>query len=84
MERSDPQQQGVIGGEFHHLDIRATGFGAAMQEMVAAAAGAPAATAQLEETERISDRFRHWRHRGTGSPAMIAGPCPHWGLVPGL
>jgi len=84
MEGSDPHQTGVIGGELHHLDEGATRFGAAMQQMVTAAAGAPAATAQLEKTERIPDRFLHWCHPGKGSPAMIAGPRPHWGLVPGL
>ena len=84
MEGSDPQQKGVIGREFHHLDVGATGFGAAMQEMVAAAAGPPAATAQLEEMERIADGVRHWHHPGKGSAAMIAGPRSHRGVVPGL
>lgn len=84
MEGGNPQQTGVSGGELHHLNEGATGFSPAMQEMVAAAAGAPAATAQLEKMERIADRFRHSRHPGTGSQAMIAGPRPQWGLVPGL
>jgi len=66
MMGSNPQQTGVISGKLHHLDEGATWFSAAMQKMVAAAAGAPAATTQLEKTESIAYRFRHWRHPGHG------------------
>ena len=49
MQLGNGDQPWIAGGQFHHLDPGAAGFGAAMQEVVAAALGAPAAAAQPEK-----------------------------------
>jgi len=83
VEGGDRQQAGIIGGHLHHLDERATRLSPAMEQVMAAAARPPAATAALEKAQRVFDRSVH--SHPVGSPeAMIAGPRPDRGLRPRL
>jgi len=49
MQGGDRQQPWIIGGYLHYLDQRASSFGAAMQEVMAGALGAPAPAAEPEK-----------------------------------
>ncbi len=53
VERGDRQQAGP-GGQLHHLDEGATGFGPAVKQVMAAAPRAPTAAAEPEKAQGIS------------------------------
>ena len=55
MQLSDGDQPGVSGVKFDHLNEGSARFGPAVQQVVAAALGAPTAAAQPEKTDGIGD-----------------------------
>jgi hypothetical protein len=56
VEFGDRYQAGIVRGDLHHLNEGVARFRLAVQQMVTAALGAPAAAAEPEETNRIGDR----------------------------
>ena len=79
MELGDGDQAGVVCGDLHHLNEGASRLSSPVQQVMAAALGAPATAAKAEKAEGVGDRigldFAHWRDVAVnvaGAAAMIA------------
>jgi DME family drug/metabolite transporter len=70
VQSGDSPQEGILGEQLHDLDERAAGLGTAVQQVVAAALGAPAPAAEPEETDGVGKGKAHggaagWREAQT-------------------